>query len=59
MIFSIPCKIELKNLYQILKECFGINEKKLDRTILMNEVIVKQPKSNTDAHETDFVIVDY
>jgi len=59
MIFSIPCKIEIKNLYQIVKECFGINEKKTDKTILMNEVIVQQPKICINAHDTEFVIVDY
>ena len=36
MIWSLPFKIEIKNFCEIIKQCFGVDEKD---DIVMNEVV--------------------
>ena len=55
MIWSLPFKIEVKNLCEIIKQCFGVDEKDdiVMNEVIMNEVITKQPTTT----DSDFVMV--
>jgi hypothetical protein len=59
MIWSLPFKIELKNLCEIIKQCFGVDEKdeivmnEVMNEVIINEVITKQPTTT----DSDFVMV--
>lgn len=60
MIWSLPFKIEVKNLCEIIKQCFGVDEKDdivmnevVINEVMINEVITKQPNTT----DSDFVMV--
>lgn len=45
MLIKLPFKLELKNLCDLVKECFGIEDNQPTETILpLHEICVEQPK---------------
>lgn len=60
MIWSLPFKIELKNFCEIIKQCFGVDEKDeivmnevIKNEVMTNKVITQQPSTI----DSDFVMV--
>lgn len=54
MIWSRHFKIEQNNLCEIIKQCFGVDEKEeIVKNEIMNEVITQQPNTT----DSDFVMV--
>ena len=44
MLIKIPYKLELKNCYDILKNCFGIDNSKKEKITDLQYVIIDEPK---------------
>ena len=56
--FSIPFKIEFKNCYQIITECFGIEAIKKENKIVKKSIIINQPKLKNKFAKAKVLMVD-